>query len=131
MKKLVSKMFATGGLAALAAGLVLPGLGRAQAAELLQLDPAQALIRCDGNVERLTLQCKQFDLEQLDACLNNAETTDQSTACDKTAENELTEINLTEGIRDLTCRANSRLHAQSRRLRLWHYSFERGYLCNP
>jgi hypothetical protein len=107
MKKFVSKMLAGGMLATLAAGLVLPGVGRAQTAELFQLDPAQALIRCDTIVEQLTLRCKLFDQQQLGACLSDADTNDQDSACDKTAENELTEINLTEGIRDLTCRANS------------------------
>ena len=107
MHNFVSKMLAGSALAALAAGLVLPGVGRAKTAELIQLDPAQALIRCDANVERLTLQCLQFDQQQVGNCLNNANNTNQANACDKTGENELTEINLTEGIRVLTCKANT------------------------
>jgi hypothetical protein len=107
MKKLVSKMFATGALATLAAGWAMPGIARAQTAELQPLDPAQALIRCDLNVEKLTLECQQVDQQQLSECLSNADTARQDSACDQTAENELTEINITEGIRELTCRANS------------------------
>jgi hypothetical protein len=107
MNKLVSKMLAGGALATLAAGWLMPGIARAQTADLQLRDPAQALILCDTSVERLTARCQQFDLQQLDACLNNANSTNQSNACDRTAENELTEINLTDGIRELTCKANS------------------------
>jgi hypothetical protein len=108
MKKLVSKMLVGGALATMAAGWLMPGIGRAQTADLQQLrDPAEALIQCDTVVERITFECQQFDLKQLDACLSNANTARQANACDQTAENELTEINLTDGIRELTCKANS------------------------
>ena len=108
MKTLVSKLFAGGALAILPAGFVAPVIANAQTATAeLQQDPAQALIRCDTAVERITLLCLQFDQQQAGNCLDNANTTNQANACDRTAENELTEINLTEGIRILTCKANS------------------------
>ena len=110
MKKVVSKMFVAGALAALVASVVPTSSVRAQ---LAPAPDTGAVIKCSIVAELNALDCKRADLSTLSACLSAASqdtTTDAIAAadakCDRAADASLTKCEFTGAAGDLVCRIN-------------------------